>query len=675
MFTVKYNGTTNHIDGLTVRTTGGGADMGDHVSDYALNACPSLTRYRYAQGPQFDSVEDALDSARAAGGRKLCKHCAKAAEAMVEAERAARDERMTRDPRGDEWMGRTIGDAVTVTLNGRTFKTELTGADHITPGWTVAYVDENGQRTDGFVVVTEGEIVKDVPTHVSSVVESATHDDDDNEGGATMAAKKLKMKDVRGDIRIGSATGGSGTMHALRPELDADGRNVTYCPTKFKTPVRSFGPAMEMKPEHELCAACSKVVPTGEVTVTKEQVQVPGLSRTVTRTTITPVEGTDKGEEPMATKPKNDDVDGQISAVHEMVDGIKSAADAETVETFATDAEEIIKALPTKHRTGLRKTVKDAKDARTKELTPADAPASTEVATRTEPDDFNAISGVPELIEGGVKLFNEGLDLGLKLGNVGEKVAHTMLAIRTKITNTSTGLPDLMAERKITKNAASAVYAKALESIADDDVARKDAHGSLVRATQNKASDVLVEWLRSFDGPDRAESLAIAGELFGDKLDGLKEDASVADAIYALYAAQGVELPRYGRTEMARYDRRVKAIESATKELEAARDGDADEKKIEELEGKVVDLKADVPDEILEEKLAPKDEKSDAEKTAEALAAVKAQMEKAGKRFAKVKAANEKRKAKAELYAIIRSAADAFDLDLSALVTADDDEG
>ncbi|MBJ6623625.1 hypothetical protein [Streptomyces sp. DHE17-7] len=496
-----------------------------------------------------------------------------------------------------------------------------------------------------------------------------------------MAAKKLKMKDVRGDIRIGSATGGSGTMHALRPELDANGRNVTYCPTKFKTPVRSFGPAMEMKPEHELCAACSKVVPTGDVTVTKEQVQVPGLSRTVTRTTIKPVEGNDKGED-MAAKPKTTekpDTDAQISAVHEWVDKIKGAETLDFITGAVTEAERIITALPTKHRTGLRKTVKDAKEARTEELKPADAPASTEVATRKETVDFNEIAGVPELVEGGVKLFNEGLDLGLKLGNVGEKVAHTMLAIRTKITNPETGLPDLMADRKTTKNAASAVYAKALESIADDDVARKDAHGSLVRATQNKASDVLVDWLRSFDGPERLTSIDVLRDLFPEVAERAAEDDSLtlSEEIYSLYSAKGVELPRYGRTELARYDRRVKAIESAAKEREALVESDVPgaDAKLQELDAKVADLKADVPAEILEEKLAPKDEKSDAEKTAEALAAVKAQMDKAGKRFAKVKAANEKRKAKAELYAIIRSAADSFDLDLSALVTADDDEG
>lgn len=83
MLTVKYNRSTNHIDGLTIRTTGGGRDMGDHVSDYSLNACASITRYRMADGPSFENVADALEVARALGGRNLCKNCEKAAEAML----------------------------------------------------------------------------------------------------------------------------------------------------------------------------------------------------------------------------------------------------------------------------------------------------------------------------------------------------------------------------------------------------------------------------------------------------------------------------------------------------------------------------------------------------------------------------------------------------------------
>ncbi|CAA07123.2 unnamed protein product [Lomovskayavirus C31] len=639
-----------------------------------------------------------------------CKRCAK-----ILAAEAEREERLNRDPRGDEWMGRTIGDAVTVTLHGRTFDTELTGADHITPGWTVAYVDEDGQRNGTFVVVTDADIQdgdkvsdprKDAfdkaralgmdwaealdyanaktaemaqPTHVSSV-ESATHDNDDNKGTGTMATKKLKLKDVRGDVRIG-AVPGADAIHALRNAVDENGRNLPMCRTRTKNPIQYWGPAAEQKPELELCAGCSKVVPTGEVSVSEESVEVPGLSMTVSQKSYTPVEGDDKGEN-MAAKNDTQDVDAQISAVHGHVDNIKTAETVEAVKEAAEAAEGIITTLPTKHRNTLRSTVKEARTARETELTPvtpeAEA-AKAEVESRRSADvaeDFNDIEGVPDLIKDGVKLFSQGVDLGLKLTNAGEKLAHVMLTMRQKIVNPATGLPDLTAERKTTKNAAAEVYAQAKKRIADDDVERQGAHNSLVRATQNKASDVLVDWLRAFDGPDRKESLAVASELFGDKLDGLKDDASISEAIYRLYAGQGIELPRYGRTELARYDRRVKAIEGATKELETLTDGDKDAnpKDVEALEEKIKELKAEVPEEILTEKLEPKAEKSDAEKTADALKVIRAQVDKAGKRFAKVKTANEKRKAKAELYSIIRAAADAFDLDLSALVTADEDE-
>lgn len=529
-----------------------------------------------------------------------------------------------------------------------------------------------------------------LPTHVSSLIVSAPHDNDRNEGGTTMAAKKLKLKDVRGDIRIGSATGSNGTMHALRFATDEKGRNLSYCRTTFKTPLRSFGPAMDQKPELELCAGCSKVVPTGEVVVTHERVKVPGLNVTVNQKKITPVEGDEEGEnmppkkKTAAAKPAQD-VDALISDVHGLVDTMKGAADVETVDSLAGDAEKITATLPTAKRNPLRKAVNDAKKARLAELNPepetgtdvervhsrSGANPAADVA-----EDFNAIEGVPELIKEGVKYFSQGVDLGLKLTNVGEKTAHTMLAMRQKIINPVTKLPDLMADTKTAKNAAAELYALARKAIADDDVERQGAHNSLVRATQNKSSDVLVDWLRAFDGPDRKESLAVMTELFGKEVTAkVTEDGKLSDAVYALYADKEITLPRYGRTELARYDRRVKAIESVAKELETLKESDdADDAKVGALEDKIVDLKADVPEDILHEKTAPKTEKTDAEKTAEALTAVKAQLEKAGKRFSKVKTANDKRKAKAEMYSIIRSAADAFDLDLSALVTSDDDE-
>lgn len=83
MFTVKYNRTTNHIDGIESATMGGGNEVGGVVGYYAQSACSALTRGRFATGKQTEDLAEALKSARIAGGRKVCKKCEKAAEAAL----------------------------------------------------------------------------------------------------------------------------------------------------------------------------------------------------------------------------------------------------------------------------------------------------------------------------------------------------------------------------------------------------------------------------------------------------------------------------------------------------------------------------------------------------------------------------------------------------------------
>jgi len=81
-YTIHYNRTSNHISGLLIRTAGDGSQ-----TDPAFNACPVLTRgTSLARGKSFTEVAEALKAARsssAATGRKLCKKCEQAAEAMV----------------------------------------------------------------------------------------------------------------------------------------------------------------------------------------------------------------------------------------------------------------------------------------------------------------------------------------------------------------------------------------------------------------------------------------------------------------------------------------------------------------------------------------------------------------------------------------------------------------
>lgn len=92
-FVIRYNARTFHIQGAPIRTkvTGDGDDNGSGVVGYyAQSACPSLTKAasRMAVGRTFTDLSEALNNTRISArvnGRKLCKHCEKAAMRALEA--------------------------------------------------------------------------------------------------------------------------------------------------------------------------------------------------------------------------------------------------------------------------------------------------------------------------------------------------------------------------------------------------------------------------------------------------------------------------------------------------------------------------------------------------------------------------------------------------------------
>lgn len=348
----------------------------------------------------------------------------------------------------------------------------------------------------------------------------------------------------------------------------------------------------------------------------------------------------------------NTDIDAVISDVHATVDQIKELVPGSEGVTSAADAlkaeaEEKIRQLPTNKRTALRKAVNEAHKAATAkpaELAPA-APAPAPVtAVARQAEDPMEIEGIPDLVKQSVKSFKDGVKYGLKLSEVGETVARTMLEMRLKITNPDNGLPDLTAERKTTKNAAGKVYELAREGVAKTDTKTNDAHDALQKAVQNKMGDVLVGWLRDFSSsPNMDEALETARLYFPEaaKLveDGRKmiaegeaaegdEDVytDLTEAIYAVYKHGGVDLPRYGRTEIQRFNYRVKQLDTTRKELDAARDSLDDEElpekekealtaKVTELEEKAKGITEEIPAEWLE--------KATPEKTAKQRAADK----------------------------------------------------
>lgn len=80
-YQIRYNRTTNHISGIEVRTAG--SEM-----NYSLTSCPVLSRtYNLANGQSSDDLAALLVSAKT--GRKICRHCEKAAEAAIEIIEAA----------------------------------------------------------------------------------------------------------------------------------------------------------------------------------------------------------------------------------------------------------------------------------------------------------------------------------------------------------------------------------------------------------------------------------------------------------------------------------------------------------------------------------------------------------------------------------------------------------
>lgn len=369
------------------------------------------------------------------------------------------------------------------------------------------------------------------------------------------------------------------------------------------------------------------------------------------------------------------DVDALISDVHATIDQIKALDPSEEgaatkANELKAEAEEKIRQLPTNKRTPLRTAVNKAHTvAITKpEAAPEPVP-STEVATVS--DDPMTWDGVPELIAHGVKEMRKGVDAGLQLTSAGEQVANVLLTIRQTMIDPETGLPDLVWRLKASRNAAGKVYGDVLNEIAEDDEDRRASHASLIKATNNKASDVLVAWLRGYRR-DSEEDMTLLREIFPAAADAVEADENLTPeaAIRDLYASKGVELPVRGRTEQMRINRRVEKVQKFAKELEAAEDA-GNTARVEELKGAISDVKAELPEDALKTLDESVKEKTDAERTTEAVSKMRKDLETAGKRYAKVTGVAQKRKVKAELYNLIREAAKTFELDLSALVEPD----
>lgn len=197
---------------------------------------------------------------------------------------------------------------------------------------------------------------------------------------------------------------------------------------------------------------------------------------------------------------------------------------------------------------------------------------------------YHDVEGVDALVDEGVKAVKDAVDAGMQAADMARSIAETLLEARLKMTS-KFGLADITAHSKFTKNIAHDAFVKAREGVTEEDVERWATHQSLAKAVRNRMSDVVVDRLKSLDGnPDAfpAETMKKAQAEY--------PDLSPTEAVYALYASVGIDLPRKGRTELAREDARRRAElvrKAAAGELPAAdaeEEAEADLEAVEKLE-------------------------------------------------------------------------------------------
>lgn len=266
-------------------------------------------------------------------------------------------------------------------------------------------------------------------------------------------------------------------------------------------------------------------------------------------------------------------------AAQEIIEAIsilRLAGDTEAADARMDEAREAIQACRPQDRKAL-----EADLAHVIETTPQEAPSGAELAISS----YHEVEGVDALVDEGAKAVKSAVAAGMKAADMARTIAETLLEARLKMPNKH-GLADITALSKHTKNIAHDTFVKARKGVTEEDVERWATHQSLAKAVRNRMSDVLVDRLRALDGhPERfpAETVERARAAF--------PDLSTMEAIYALYAKYGINLPRKGRTELAREDarRRAELIRKATAgELEAGEgegsDADTDLAAVERLE-------------------------------------------------------------------------------------------
>ncbi|MFE9381764.1 hypothetical protein ACFYMO_00785 [Streptomyces sp. NPDC007025] len=260
----------------------------------------------------------------------------------------------------------------------------------------------------------------------------------------------------------------------------------------------------------------------------------------------------------MAKKTKKQEAEEVIAHVRTL----RMGGDYEEAEQFRETAEAAVKAVAPKDRKAMMEELEAA------------FTMQPEVKGDLAISSYHEVEGVDALVQTAVNDVVDAVEAGLRTADMARQIAETLLEARLKMPNKH-GLADITALSKYTKDIAHDAFVKAREGVTEEgDKIRYDTHKSLAKAVRNRMSDVLVDRLRSLDeDPDSFEpnTMAKARRAF-PKL-------SPTEAVYALYDSVGIQLPRKGRTELAREDarRRAQLVEAAKRGELPSGSGDDDE--------------------------------------------------------------------------------------------------
>lgn len=313
----------------------------------------------------------------------------------------------------------------------------------------------------------------------------------------------------------------------------------------------------EDKESAKFCASCDVVAQNQE----KEDTMPPRKRAAAPPAEATFSENTSKTDEARAD-------------VQAVLDALSNCADTSKAEALFQQGEVLLLDLPGSQKASLRMKLKAAwADAKQRAANAATPPAGTAVAVTS----YHDVPEVDDLVKAGAEKLRSGV-VGLnKTATLAKEIAHTLLFIKVRIPN-KRGLPDLKGTMQITRDAAAEMYASALEGLDKDDPDVQEAHATLRRAVNNRSADVVVEYLRALNQPESAEEFAARfPELAG-------AEGRPEDAVRALYAGQGIELPEHTRSEQSAIALRRRL------ELEAkVKDGKATPEEVAEATGEAVE--------------------------------------------------------------------------------------